>query len=169
MLQDGGNAADAAIAAAAVMAVTAPHMCGLGGDLFALVVDGDGEPAALNASGRAGSGADPERLRAEGADSLPFLHDIRSVTVPGCVDGLVMLHERFGTLPMAGLLAPAQRLAEAGFPVSPTLACASGELSPRERSLAFGAPEPLIRGRRLTMPGIGKALRAIAARGRAGF
>ncbi|MEV4185760.1 gamma-glutamyltransferase, partial [Streptosporangium canum] len=60
MLERGGSAADAAIAANAVLAVTAPHMCGLGGDLFALVHDGTGAPAALNASGRAGSGADPE-------------------------------------------------------------------------------------------------------------
>lgn len=169
MLHQGGNAADAAIAAAAAMAVTAPHMCGLGGDLFALVVDGHQEPAALNASGRAGSGADPQRLRDEGASELPFLQDIRSVTVPGCVDGLVTLHQRFARLPMAELLAPAQRLAEGGFPVSPTLAEASGELSPHERMLAFGSPEPLQRDRRLVLPGIGRALSAIAAQGRAGF
>ncbi|HLK02530.1 MAG TPA: gamma-glutamyltransferase, partial [Streptosporangiaceae bacterium] len=55
MLQNGGNAADAVIAAAAVMAVTSPHMCGLGGDLFALVIAGNDGPVALNASGRAGS------------------------------------------------------------------------------------------------------------------
>ena len=169
MLHHGGNAADAAIATAAAMAVTSPHMCGLGGDLFALIAGGDREPAALNASGRAGSGANPQRLRAEGAHELPFLHDIRSVTVPGCVDGLVTLHERFGTLPLATLLAPAQRLAEAGFPISPTLAAASAELGPRERTLAFGTPEPLVAGHRLVMKGVSEALRAVAAHGRAGF
>ena len=169
MLHDGGNAADAAIATAAVMAVTSPHMCGLGGDLFALVAGGGREPAALNASGRAGSGADPQRLRAEGARDMPFLHDIRSVTVPGCVDGLTALHERFAALPLAALLAPALRLAETGFPVSPTLAEASAELASHERALAFGAPEPLQPGNRLVMTGLGEALRAIAARGRAGY
>lgn len=169
MLHDGGKAADAAIAAAAAMAVTAPHMCGLGGDMFALVAGGEQEPAALNASGRAGSGADPQRLRAEGAHELHFLHDIRSVTVPGCVDGLVALHERFATLPLADLLAPAQRLADMGFPVSPTLADASADLAPNERALAFGSPEPLQSGRRLVSKGLGEALRAIATRGRAGY
>src|SRR5205807_8525045 len=67
MLRAGGSAADAAIAANAVLAVTAQNMCGLGGDLFALVHSpGDDRPAALNASGHSGSGADADRLRAEG-------------------------------------------------------------------------------------------------------
>ncbi|MGZ4273343.1 MAG: gamma-glutamyltransferase, partial [Solirubrobacteraceae bacterium] len=61
MLQRGGNAVDAAIAAAAAMTVTSPHMCGLGGDLFAVVVAPGAAPATLNASGRAGAGADAER------------------------------------------------------------------------------------------------------------
>ena len=119
-LQAGGNAVDAAIATNAVMAVVAPHQCGMGGDLFALVHQ-DGTTGALNASGRAGSGADPDTLRAEGQTEMPLHHDIRTVTVPGCVDGWVALHERFGTMPLADLLAPATRLAESGFPASPLL------------------------------------------------
>src|SRR3954468_3838938 len=72
MLRAGGSAADAAVATSAVLAVTTQHMCGMGGDLFALVHrPGDVAPAVLNASGRAGSGADPERLRAEGHRDLP--------------------------------------------------------------------------------------------------
>src|SRR5689334_16043798 len=72
MLQRGGTAADAAVAASAVLAVTAPHLCGMGGDLFALVHDGDDHPpAALNASGRAGSGADATQLRLEGHEVMP--------------------------------------------------------------------------------------------------
>src|SRR6478735_11793823 len=106
MLRAGGTAADAAVATSAVLAVTTPHMCGMGGDLFALVHDGPGPPAVLNASGRAGSGADPDRLRAEGFTSMPFKDDIRSVTVPGCVDGWLALHERAGRLPLADVLAP---------------------------------------------------------------
>src|SRR3954469_12560721 len=67
MLQRGGTAADAAIATNAVLAVTTQHMCGLGGDLFALVdAPGEPRPYALNASGRSGSGADLERLRRDG-------------------------------------------------------------------------------------------------------
>jgi gamma-glutamyltranspeptidase / glutathione hydrolase len=121
MLDRGGNAADAAIAAAAVMAVTSPHMCGLGGDMFALVAVPDAVPVALNASGRAGSGADPAGLRDEGHERIPFQGDIRAVTIPGLVDGLVALHTRFASVALSELLAPALRLARDGFPVSPTL------------------------------------------------
>ncbi|MEE3276057.1 MAG: gamma-glutamyltransferase, partial [Actinomycetota bacterium] len=71
ILEAGGNAADAAVAANAVLAVTSQHMCGLGGDLFALVHCGDGPPMCLNASGRAGAGADPEKLAGEGHSSMP--------------------------------------------------------------------------------------------------
>ena len=168
-LDRGGNAADAAVTAAAVMAVVAPHMCGLGGDMFAIVAGPDTPPAALNASGRAGSGADAARVRGQGASRMPFQHDVCSVTVPGCVDGLTALHERFGSLRLAELLEPAQRLATAGFPVSATLAQASAELDPRDRSAGFGDPAPLTAGRRLLLPGVGRALAAIAASGRAGF
>src|SRR5438067_13732983 len=87
MLRRGGNAVDAAIATNAVLAVTTQHMCGLGGDLFALVsVPGEPVPYALNASGRAGSGADPSRLRAAGHREMPLFGDIAAVPVPGCVD-----------------------------------------------------------------------------------
>ena len=72
LLRRGGTAADAAVGASAVLAVTSQHMCGVGGDLFALVAPDGEDPAALNASGRAGSGADPDRLRREGlADPHP--------------------------------------------------------------------------------------------------
>src|SRR5690242_11931042 len=101
VLRQGGTAADAAVAASAVMAVTSQHLCGLGGDLFALVHDGFGPPTALNASGHAGSGADADRLRAAGHTKMPFRGDISSVPVPGCVDGWLALHERWGRMPLA--------------------------------------------------------------------
>src|SRR5687767_12555072 len=86
MLRAGGSAADAAVAASAVLAVTTQHMCGMGGDLFALVATtGGGAPVALNASGRAGSGADAGRLRAAGRRSMPLRGDVSVVPVPGCV------------------------------------------------------------------------------------
>src|SRR3954462_507100 len=88
VLRSGGSAADAAIATSAVLAVTTQHMCGLGGDLFALVHrPGDQAPTVLNASGRSGSGADADRLRADGHTAMPAYGDIRSVPIPGCVDG----------------------------------------------------------------------------------
>src|SRR2546423_182376 len=82
-LQNGGSAIDAAIATSAVLAVTTQHMCGMGGDLFALVSRPGQAPLALNASGRAGSGADAARLRAEGHDRMPPFDDIRTVPIPG--------------------------------------------------------------------------------------
>ncbi|MEW9533438.1 gamma-glutamyltransferase family protein [Microbispora sp. NPDC049125] len=174
MLDRGGNAADAAIAANAVLAVTSPHMCGLGGDLFALVHDGsgdsggssDGAVTALNASGRAGSGADPARLRAEGHDRMPHLQDIRSVPVPGCVDGWTALHERYGRLPLGDLLAPAIRHATRGFPASPLLGTGEfiGSLPGAEDFAAVRRPGDLVR-----RPGVARTLAAIAEGGRAAF
>jgi gamma-glutamyltranspeptidase / glutathione hydrolase len=169
MLDRGGNAVDAAIATAAAMTVTAPHMCGLGGDLFAVVTTAGAAPAALNASGRAGSGADAQRLRARGARSMPFQGGIASVTLPGCVDGLVALQERFATLPLEDLLGPAWRLAHDGFPVSPTLAHESLGLDGDLRARAFGSSEALIKGRRLRVPGVARALEQVATAGRASF
>jgi gamma-glutamyltranspeptidase/glutathione hydrolase len=169
MLARGGNAVDAAVAAGAAMAVTSPHMCGLGGDAFALVVAPGQPPAALNASGRAGSGSDAARLRAEGCEQMPFRDDVRSVTVPGCVDGLVALNARFGSMPLAEVLAPAIRLARDGFPVSATLAAASGELAPDIRAAMFGEAGALVRGRRLAVPRIGQVLAEVATGGRAAF
>jgi gamma-glutamyltranspeptidase / glutathione hydrolase len=169
MLDRGGNAADAAVTAGAVMAVVAPHMCGLGGDLFA-VIAWPGQPiAALNASGRSGSGADAAALRAEGLSRMPFEHDVRGVTLPGCVDGLVELHSRFGSLPMAELLSPARRLASAGFPVSAGLAESTGWLHEQDRDAAFGTGATLVAGQSLRLPGIARALAAIASGGRSAF
>lgn len=169
ILDRGGNAVDAAIAAAAVMAVTSPHMCGLGGDLFAIIARPGVEPDVLNASGRAGSGADPDRLRSEGASTMPFVHDVRSVTVPGCVAGWAALHERFGTLPLGTLFVRALRLADGGFPVSPTLSEAAAELTPQERAVAFGDQDTLTSGARLVLPGIARTLEEIAASGAEAF
>jgi gamma-glutamyltranspeptidase / glutathione hydrolase len=126
VLRKRGNAVDAAIATNAVLAVVAPHLCGMGGDLFALVMrKGEQAPAVLDASGRAGSGADPSMLIAEGLTEMPFRRDVRSVTVPGCVDGWLALHERYGSMPLDELLSRALAYAELGFPASPLLAAAS--------------------------------------------
>jgi gamma-glutamyltranspeptidase/glutathione hydrolase len=169
IFQQGGNAVDAAIATNAAIAITGPHLCGMGGDLFALV-HVDGRVEALDSSGRAGSGADPESLRSEGHTSMPFRHDVRSITVPGCVDGWVALHERFGSLPLADLLAPAIDLAEAGFPASPLLVGSAARLDERGRKALHelahqaGAPGDIVR-----RPGAARALRAIAEHGRDGF
>jgi gamma-glutamyltranspeptidase/glutathione hydrolase len=169
ILAKGGNAVDAAIATNAAIAVTGPHLCGMGGDLFALIHDGSAVHA-LDAAGRAGSGSDSARLRAEGHREMPFRHDIRTVTVPGCVDGWCALHERFGSLALDTIFAPAIELAEHGFPASPLLVGALALVDEQARSaldeLARQARRP---GDRVRRPGLAEALRAVAAHGRDAF
>lgn len=118
VLLEGGNAVDAAIAVVAAQGVVAPETCGLGGDLFALVHQpGWDTPRTLNSSGRAGSGVDAEQMRSDGLESTPLDHPAVA-TIPGCVDGLTALRDRFGTKDLGTLLEPAIRLAADGFPVS---------------------------------------------------
>lgn len=167
VLEAGGNAVDAAIATNAVMAVVGPHLCGLGGDLFALVHSA-GTTYALNASGRAGSGADAAALREEGHPRMPFRHDVRSVTVPGCVDGWSALHERFGSVPLATLLRPALDLAEDGFVASPGLSHAVARLDEPGRQ-ALSALQGAAEDGHVALPGVARSLRAISAEGRSGF
>ena len=164
VLADGGSAADAAVATGAAMAVVGPHLCGLGGDVLAMVAPPGRPPEALLAVGRAGSGSDAARMRAEGMTTMPLRHDVRSVQVPGAVDGWLALHERHGRLPLERVLAPAIELAEDGFPASIMLAFAThlvhhvpgaGELCP---------DGPLEVGTIVRLPGLGRTLRAVAAR-----
>lgn len=167
VLRAGGSAADAAVAASATLAVTFQHNCGMGGDLFALVHHGAGPPAVLNASGRAGRGADADRLLAEGHDTMPFRGDIRSVPVPGCVDGWLALHGRFGRLPIEDVLAPAMGYAADGFPATPTLAAAV----PLVRDVPGADDFRSVRraGDIVRRPGVARTLAAIARDGRDGF
>lgn len=171
MLCAGGSAADAAVAASAVLAVTTQHMCGMGGDLFALVhsTDSGEAPAALNASGRAGSGADPERLRGEGHAEMPFRDHIAATPVPGCVDGWLALHARFGNLPLADVLAPARRYATDGFPAAPLLVAAVALVAKLPGAADYVAGGRLRVGDRVRRPGVARALDAIVRDGRAGF
>ena len=169
VLRAGGSAVDAAISTNAVLAVTGQHMCGLGGDLFALVHDGSGPPSALAAAGHAGSGADPAALRAQGRARMPFERDIRSVTVPGCVDGWLALHERFGRVPLAELLAPARDYAEAGFPASAMLARAVARVSDVPGAEDYLRPDGLRPGDRVRRPLLARTIDAIAREGREGF
>ncbi len=168
-LAKGGNAVDAAIATNAAIAVTAPHLCGMGGDLFA-IVHIDGEVHALNASGRAGAGSDSAALRAEGMTEMPFRNDIRTVTMPGCVGGWQALHEKFGTMSMSDVLTPAIELAEGGFPASPLLVGSLNMLDDRGRASLHELVEQARRpGDLVRRPGAARALRSIAAHGRDGF
>lgn len=166
----GGNAVDAAIAANAAMAVVGPHLCGLGGDLLAVVHTPGGEVVGLNASGRAGSGASAAALRADGHTEMPLRHDIRTVTVPGCVNGWAALHERFATLPFDDLLAPAIALAAGGFPASPLLVRSLAGLDDVGRAqLSELVEQATVAGGVVRRPGVALTLQAIARGGREAF
>ena len=166
LLRAGGNAVDAAIGANAVLAVTSQHMCGMGGDLFALVHTEVGPPAVLNASGRAGSGADAQILRDEGHDRMPPRGDIRTVTIPGCVDGWMALHQRFGRLDLAQVLEPARSYAADGFPASPSLAAAVAGIGDLDGAEDYRQAPPLDAGDLVRRPGVARALADIASGGR---
>ena len=122
ILERGGNAVDAAIAAHAVMTVVAPMWNGIGGDLFAIVYDAkSGKYYGLNASGWAPAAQSIERLRQKGLREMPA-HGIEPVTVPGSVDGWQKLLDRFGKKKMNEVLAPAIQIAADGFPVTEWIA-----------------------------------------------
>ncbi len=122
VLKDGGNAIDAAIAANAALGLMEPTGCGIGGDLFAIVWDAETQEVyGLNASGRSPQNMTLADLRDKGLDNIPSLGPL-PVSVPGAVGGWFSLHERFGSVPMADLLAPAIRYAEEGFPLTQLIA-----------------------------------------------
>jgi len=166
ILRQGGNAVDAAIAANAVLTVTAQHMNGLGGDLWALIHE-PGEPVqALNASGRAGSGADPQRMRDEGHTVMPYRGSVSSAPVPGVVDGWLALHERYGTMDVGTLLAASIDCAQNGFAASSQLARASAVVADVPGNMALVNLQP---GAKVTRPNVARNLRSLVARGREGF
>ncbi|MBA2676340.1 MAG: gamma-glutamyltransferase family protein [Ramlibacter sp.] len=122
MLWKGGNAVDAAIAAAAVMTLCEPVSNGLGSDAFAILWDGK-ELHGLNASGQAPAAWTPDYFRGKyGADvRKPPKRGLDSVTVPGAVAGWAALSERFGKLPFADLMEPAIDIAERGYMLPPVV------------------------------------------------
>lgn len=170
VLRRGGNAVDAAIAVNAVLNVTQPGACGIGGDLFALVYWAkEGKVRFLNGSGRTPAATDVQRLMER--KEIPD-RGIWSVTVPGCVDAWFTLHEAYGSLPMSELLAPAVELAEAGFPISHKMSAAIAttlaKLSPHPTWIdvyAPGgkAPQP---GERFRQPDLARTLAKIGREGR---
>ncbi len=175
MLLQGGNAVDAAIAAAAALTITEPVSNGLGSDAFCILWDGSALHG-LNASGRAPQAWTPDYFRSRyGQDAVtPPQRGIDSVTVPGAVSAWAALSQRFGKLPFADLMAPAIELAERGYCVPPVVqrkwVAAQGlgtqpgfaqTFLPRGR-----APEV---GELFTFPAAARALRSIAASGGESF
>lgn len=123
MLREGGNAADAAIAVAAALAVIEPCSTGLGGDAFALYYNADaGQVSALNGSGKSPLEMTLDKVSAMGIrDELPRRHAL-TVNVPGTLAMWCDLVERYGSLPLSRIFGPAIRYASEGFPVSPVTA-----------------------------------------------
>lgn len=123
ILKSGGNAVDAAIAANAALGLMEPTGNGIGGDIFVIVYDPKTDKLyGLNGSGRSPRGQTLEQLKEKlgDADSLPAFGHL-SVTIPGTVDGWFELHNRFGQLPMAEVLAPTIKYAREGHPVAPVI------------------------------------------------
>ena len=127
VLRQGGNAIDAAVAAAAVLSVTEPHMTGIGGDMFAIVwLAREQKLVALNAAGRAGSLMTLEKLQARGFRS-GSQQGVMSITVPGALAGWDMLLRTYGKRTLAQALQPAIEYARDGFPVTPIIAATWAE------------------------------------------
>jgi gamma-glutamyltranspeptidase/glutathione hydrolase len=121
-LQQGGNAIDAAVTAAAVLAVVEPTMNGVGGDLFAIVYDAKTKTVhGLNASGRSAAAATPEEYRRRGFDAVPYRGEL-SVSVPGVVDGWNALLAKYGTIKLDRALEPAIGYARDGWAISEIIA-----------------------------------------------
>jgi gamma-glutamyltranspeptidase/glutathione hydrolase len=173
MLQDGGNAVDAAIAAGLVLGICEPQATGIGGDAFVLVKPaGEDRILGLNGSGRAPVGLDAAALRAAGHAAMPE-SDAAAVTVPGAIDAFVRLSAEWGKLGLAEVLAPAIRYAEEGVPVAPRVALDWTEAEPvllgqarRFYLLQGRAPRA---GEVFRAPGQAEVLRRVAKDGRAGF
>jgi gamma-glutamyltranspeptidase/glutathione hydrolase len=175
ILAHGGSAADAAVAANAVMGVIEPMMDGMGGDLFAIEWDGKtGKLTGLNASGWSPEKLTVAFLRGKGYTTIPS-QGIHSVTVPGCVEGWWKLHQRFGRLPWAELFQPAIYYASQGFPVaewdSNWWKGAAGVLANDEDArrvfLPKGSPPEV--GEVFRNPEYAKALELVAQQGEDGF
>lgn len=174
VIKAGGNAVDAAIAAAGVLAVVEQPMTGIGGDCFALIAKpGRRKLIALNASGRAPAAATPAFFAGKGVKRFETT-SVHSVTVPGAIDGWCRLLEDYGSMPLEALLAPAIAHADKGFVVAPRVA-ADWAIGKRKLTGA-GAKLHLLKdgraptaGEIMRFPALAKTLKKIAKEGRAGF
>jgi gamma-glutamyltranspeptidase/glutathione hydrolase len=171
VLQEGGNAVDAAVTMSATLSVVEPHMTGPGGDLVALVYAGaTGRVHCLDAAGRAPARATPEAVRQRGVETIPPRSGL-AVTVPGAVSGWAALLERFGKIDLRRALEPAIAYAEDGFPVTEVIAAQWAASEGLLRCRPAAAAAYLIGGRAprtgevFCNPDLGRTLRILAARG----
>jgi gamma-glutamyltranspeptidase/glutathione hydrolase len=181
IMQRGGNAVDAAIAANSTQGLMEPTSNGIGGDLFALVyVAKDDKLYGLNASGWSPAGMTLQFLKSKGIEGELPPRGVYTVTVPGAVSGWAALHDRFGKLPLSTDLAPAIWYAEHGFPVmevtaglwSRSLKLLSESPESAATWLVSGPGQPARTphpGELFKNPNLAKSLRLIAQKGRDGF
>lgn len=153
-IERGGNAFDGAAAASFALAVTQPHLSGLGGDFFALLYHAsEGKVLCLNSSGWAPSSMTVDGMRRSGREGVP-LFGPGSAVIPGYLRGVHHMQRRFGVLEFSRTLEDGTRLAEEGFPIGPglvrSLAAVGAELAPSARKV-FGADG--------TLPAVGSVLR----------
>jgi gamma-glutamyltranspeptidase/glutathione hydrolase len=172
ILRAGGHAVDAAIATNAALAVVMPNACGIGGDAFWLVWDAEAaRQVALNGSGRAPGGADPERLRGSGLRRLPPRGPL-TVTIPGAVRSWADAHARWGRLARSEVLRPAIELARDGFPAWDAFAASVERMVPIVTGL-FGSDAPFLTlfrslgrgwrpGERVRLPALARTLERLA-------
>jgi gamma-glutamyltranspeptidase/glutathione hydrolase len=171
ILQQGGNAIDAAIAAAAVLCVVEPMMVSPGGDLFALLWDAKKkELKALNASGRAPKALSLDELKKRGITKTPQ-SGIHTVTVPGAVDGWATLLKSHGSMTLAQVLQPAIEYAEQGFPVTEIIGLEWQAGMPHKGNADFAATflpngKPPAIGAIFTNKNLANSLKLIAKGGR---
>ncbi|MFF4796076.1 gamma-glutamyltransferase family protein [Streptomyces sp. NPDC001276] len=164
-IRNGGNAVDAALAAAIALTVVYPHQCAVGGDLIALVSRRGEQPIAVNGSGAAPLAADPDALGRLG--QMPVTGPL-SVTVPGVVEGWATLSQTAGRLPFGHLFTRAIAYAHEGVPTAPGVAHAltleQSLLAADEgiREVFFPAGQPLAAGQVLVQPALARTLAAIA-------
>lgn len=175
ILEAGGSAMDAVIAANAMLTVLYPDQTAIGGDCFFLVFDaGSGETLAYNGSGAAPVAMNAETLREQGYSGMPAKGGL-AVTVPGTIDAWFAGHERFGKLEMTLLFDPAIALARDGFPVSARLAAVLNRDAnlisswPGLSSLLYPAGTIPAAGDRLAFPTLASSLKRIASEGRDTF
>ena len=176
ILQRGGSAVDAAIAANAAQGVMEPSSNGIGGDLFAIVyLAKEDKLYGVNGSGWAPAGMTLELLQGKGVQGEIPLRGVHTVTVPGAVAGWAAMHQRFGKLPLATDLAPAIWYAEHGFPVmevtaghwASSLELLAGDPESAATFLSEGrAPRA---GETFRNPGLARSLRRVAEKGADGF
>ena len=178
ILKQGGNAIDAAIAANAALGLMEPTGCGVGGDLFAIVWDAKTQKLyGLNGSGRSPKSMTLDTLKAMGFEKIPAYGPL-PVSVPGAVDGWTSLHDKFGSMPLKKILAPAIGYAEEGFPVTELIGYYLGSIDrfsrmgyPNIKETYFdpnGGQRPK-NGDRYRNPALANTYRAIARKGREGF